>query len=71
MFHLERIGTCPPHVLEGSPKVVDGASMILPLKPLSRPLQTQGAKINKLARGLAHSADIAREQGSGNFSQKI
>jgi len=71
MLDLTRIGTGPAHVLEGSPKVVHGCGMILPLKALGRPLQAQGAKINKLASGVAHSADVARERGSGNFGQKI
>jgi hypothetical protein len=35
VLDLERIGTCPAHVLEGSPKVVHSASMILLLKALS------------------------------------
>ncbi len=70
MLDFERIGTCPTHVLEGSTKVVHRSGMILPLKALSRPLQTEGAKINKLA-GVAHRADIARERRHGNSSQKI
>jgi hypothetical protein len=61
VLDLERIGTCPAHVLEGRTKVVHRSSMILPLKPLGRPLQAQGAKIKKLAGGLAHRADVARE----------
>jgi hypothetical protein len=43
--------------------------MILPLKALGRPLQAKGAKINKLANGVAHSADVARERRHGNFGQ--
>ncbi len=39
VLDLERIGTCSAHVLEGSPKVVHRAGMILPLQALSRPLQ--------------------------------
>jgi hypothetical protein len=71
VLDLERIGTCSAHVLEGSPKVVHRAGMILPLQALSRPLQAQGAKIKKLAGGLAHRADVAREWGRGNFSQRV
>ncbi len=71
VLDFTRICTCPAHVLEGSPKVVHGSSMILALKALGRPLQAQGAKINKPANGVAHGADVARERGSGNFGQKI
>ena len=41
MLDLERIGTCPAHVLEGSPKVVHRAGMILPLEALGRLLQAK------------------------------
>ena len=68
MLDFERIGTCPAHVLEGGTKIVHRSGMILPPEALGRPLQPQGAKINKLA-GVAHRADIAREWGRGNFSQ--
>ncbi len=71
MLDFTRICTCPAHVLEGSPKVVHGSSMILALKALGRPLQAQGAKIEKLATGVAHTAHVAREWSSDNFSQKI
>ena len=72
MLDLERIGTCPARVLEGSPKVLHGAGMILLLKALGCPLQPQGAKIDKLAVGLVtHKADIGRAQGDANFSQRI
>ncbi len=61
VLDLERIGTRPAHVLEGSTKIVHRSGMILSLKPLRRPLQAQGAKIKKLATGVvAHGADIAR-----------
>jgi hypothetical protein len=71
VLDLGRIGTCSAHVLEGSPKVVHRAGMILPPKALSRPLQAQSAKIKKLTGGLAHRADVAREWGRGNFSQRV
>jgi hypothetical protein len=71
VLDLKRTGTCPAHVLEGSPKVVHRSGMIPPLKPLGGSLQAQGAKIKKLAGGLAHRADVARERNRGNFSQKI
>jgi hypothetical protein len=44
VLDLERIGTCPARVLEGNPKVLHGAGMILLLKALGCPLQPQGAK---------------------------
>ncbi len=71
VLDLERIGACPAHVLEGSTKVIHRSGVILPLEALGRPLQAEGAKINKLAGGVAHSAHVARERGRGNFSQKI
>ncbi len=72
VLDLERIGTRPAHVLEGSTKVLYRSGMILPLKALSRPLQAEGAKIKKLAAGLVtHDADIWRAQGDGNFSQRV
>ena len=41
MLDLERIGTCSAHVLEGSPKVVHRAGMVLPLEVLSSSLQAK------------------------------
>jgi hypothetical protein len=58
-------------VLERSPEVVDRSDMILPPKALGCTLQAQGAKIKKLTGGLAHRADVAREWGRGNFSQRV
>jgi hypothetical protein len=41
VLDLERIGTCSAHVLEGSPKVVHRAGMVLPLEVLSSSLQAK------------------------------
>jgi hypothetical protein len=41
VLDLERIDTCSAHVLEGSPKVVHRAGMVLPLEVLSSPIAGQ------------------------------
>ena len=41
VLDFERIGTCPAHVLEGSPKVVHRVGMILPLEALGRPREAK------------------------------
>ena len=41
VLDLERIGTCSAHVLEGSPKVIHRAGMVLPLEALGRLLHAK------------------------------